>query len=201
MKDLRKEGLWKDMQMSNLPNQPIRGVPKEKWSKTKKKLLELLSDSGGKYREELIPPDHVMHGTEEGQKFAWQMKLHDQIGEAVFLVRDPATGDVERVRPEDQLNEYQARSLPGRPEMILLFAQHLARQAEARGTTGVEVRAQVCISLNGRRESWLIDPERDLSRVNRSIWPSDWILPLEHPPERPTNPRGREKLRCEPPAS
>jgi len=154
----------------------------------------------------LLPLRHFLYPgyslwTEEGQKFAWQMKLHDKIGDPVFLVKNPVTGEVQRIRPEERLSEYQVGRFHGKPELILQFAHLLAREAEARGIENVEVRAQVCVSLNGRKEAWLIDPDRDLARVRRSIWPSDWILPLKHPPERPPHPRGRANLRCEPPAS
>ena len=39
------------------------------------------------------------------------------------------------------------------------------------------MRARVCASLNGRKPALLIDPERDLTRVERNLRHADWILP------------------------
>ena len=45
----------------------------------------------------------------------------------------------------------------------------------------VEVRADVMVSLNGRPEQRLIDPDVDLAREKRGPWPKPWILPLTTP--------------------
>jgi len=150
----------------------------------------------------LFPLRHLLYPgyaswTEEGRKFAWQMKLRDKKVRASFLVRDRATLVVQQVQAEDYLRPHQVRKMVRRPEMILQFAHHLADIAKQQGIDQLEVWARVCVSLNGRREAWLIDPYRDLVQVHRSWRSADWIRPLEHPPERPPNPRGRENLRCE----
>ena len=87
--------------------------------------------------------------------------------------------------------------MQSRPDMILQFAHHLARVwAEERKIAGVEVRARVCASLNGRKAALLIDPERDLARVQRDLRAADWILPLGEPFERPEPRTGRIDLDC-----
>ena len=69
--------------------------------------------------------------------------------------------------------------MASRPDVILQFAHHLAREwAQRRNVAGVEVRARVCASLNGRKAALLIDPGRDLARVERNLRHADWILPL-----------------------
>jgi hypothetical protein len=45
----------------------------------------------------LFPLRHLLYPgspswTEQGHRFAWQMKLRDKDAEATFFVRDPATG-------------------------------------------------------------------------------------------------------------
>ena len=135
--------------------------------------------------------------TEEGHRFAWMMKLRDKDAEARFMVRDPASGQEWHVSPEDYLLRHQIGEMESRPDMILQFAHHLARVwAEKRNIAGVEVRARVCASLNGRRPELLIDPQRDLARVERSLRHADWILPLTQPFERPEPRTGRVDLRC-----
>lgn len=150
----------------------------------------------------LVPLRHLLYPgnvswTEEGHRFAWQMKLRDKDAEATFLVRDPASGREWRVEPRRYLARHQVGEMESRPDMILQFAHHLARVwAEQRKVPGVEVRARVCASLNGRKAALLIDPERDLARVERSLRHADWILPLEQPFQRPEPRTGRRDLRC-----
>src|ERR1700752_5018947 len=135
--------------------------------------------------------------TEEGHRFAWMMKLRDKDALAHFTVRDPASGREWRVSPERYLMPHQVGAMESRPDMILQFAHHLSRVwQEERKVPGVEVRARVCASLNGRPPALLIDPERALARVERNLRHADWILPLEQPFERPEPRTGRVELRC-----
>lgn len=64
------------------------------------------------------------------------------------------------------------------PELILAFAHELARRT---GIPGVEVRADVQVSLNGRPFRPLIDPRVDLAAEEEGLGPKPWILPLEEP--------------------
>jgi vitamin K-dependent gamma-carboxylase len=150
----------------------------------------------------LVPVRHLLYPgqqswTEQGHRFSWQMKLRDKQARAMFFVRDPASGREWRVRPNRYLARHQAREMPARPDMVLQFAHYLARVwAEQRGIQGVEVRARVCASLNGRKAALMVDPQRDLARVERNLRHADWILPLEEPFERPEPRRGRVELSC-----
>lgn len=118
--------------------------------------------------------------TEEGHRFAWRMKLRTKRGHARFEVTDPATGQRWEVDPGDYLSRRQERYTTTRPDMILQFAYELERiWREEKGFADVEVRARVWCALNGRKPALLIDPEVDLTHVQRKLWPAaDWILPL-----------------------
>jgi vitamin K-dependent gamma-carboxylase len=135
----------------------------------------------------LLPLRHLAYPgavswTEEGHVFAWQMMLRDKSGETLFLVRDPAGGQVWQVDPADYLTPRQVRKMAGRPEMIRLFAHRLEAIWRAeRGLADVEVRALTAVSLNGRPSQPLVDPARDLTRVPYSLAAADWILPLATP--------------------
>lgn len=150
----------------------------------------------------LFPLRHQLYSgnpswTEQGHRFAWQMKLRDKSAIATFFVRDPATGREWHVTPDEYLLPHQADAMESRPDMILQFAHHLARVwAHQHRIPGVEVRARVCASLNGRKPALLIDPERNLARVERSLRPADWILPLEQPFQRPQPRSGLLELSC-----
>jgi vitamin K-dependent gamma-carboxylase len=119
--------------------------------------------------------------TEEGHKFAWRMKLRDKAGQVRFFVTDRERERTWEVDARRYLTQWQRYEMSARPEMILQFAHHLADDLRARGHDDIEVRAVAWVSLNGRRPQLMLDPEVDLARQPRSIWPASWILPMAYP--------------------
>ena len=63
------------------------------------------------------------------------------------------------------------------PDLILQLAHHIARDFEAAGRPGVEVRADARASLNGRPAALLVDPDVDLAREHDGLGAKRWILP------------------------
>ncbi len=138
----------------------------------------------------LIPLRHVLYPgnvswTEEGHRFAWQMKLRDKAGWVDFYVIDANDrGNITHVEPEWFLTAKQVRKMAGRPDMILQFAHFLAAHwREHYGINDPMVHASAFVSLNGRPPTLLVDPARDLTKIERDLWPADWIIPLEQPVE------------------
>jgi vitamin K-dependent gamma-carboxylase len=135
----------------------------------------------------LFPLRHFLYPgnvswTEEGHRFSWQMMLRDKDSMAKFIVTDPASGKVWRVNSLDYLNSRQIRKMAGRPDMLLQFAHQLAREWETgKNLPGVEVRVETAVSLNGRPQVPLVDPDRNLATVSRDLGHADWILPLTEP--------------------
>lgn len=138
----------------------------------------------------LVPLRHFVYPgnvswTEEGHKFAWQMKLRTKdAADPLFDVTDSRTGEVFEVLPEDYLSERQLDKMATRPDMILQFAHILARELEREGVDRPQVRAWTEVSLNRRPWQPLVDPRVDLARVSRSLAPADWIVPLREGPGR-----------------
>jgi hypothetical protein len=118
--------------------------------------------------------------TEEGHRFSWRMKLRDKEGRVKFRVLDPDTGKEWQVNPAIWLTRRQLEKMPTRPDMILQFAHHLDKiwQEKFRVSDPVVTVLAMC-SLNFRELAMLVDPERDLSAIPRSLEPADWIQPLE----------------------
>ncbi len=134
----------------------------------------------------LFPLRHVLYPgnpswTEEGHRYAWHMKLRSKSGRATFVIEDPDTGERWTDNPEKRLTSRQNRKMRSRPDMVLQYAHWLAEEARAEGRPNVEVYAKVRASLNTRRRQDLIDPSVDLAKVERDLWPADWIVPLEEP--------------------
>lgn len=138
----------------------------------------------------LMPLRHLLYPgnvswTEEGHRYAWQMKLRSKKGKAVFYVTDPLTKKTWRVNNRDYLNGRQARTMAKRPDMILQFAYYLAERWEQdKGIANVEVRVRSRVSLNGREYAPMIDPEVDLTKQPWNLKHANWILPLDQPLER-----------------
>ena len=68
------------------------------------------------------------------------------------------------------------------PDMILQFAYYLEQLwTQHYQIDDVEVRVNTYVSLNGRQSAPMINPTVDLTRIERSLMPADWILPLQVP--------------------
>ena len=136
----------------------------------------------------LLPLRHFLYPgnvswTEEGHNFAWHMKLRTKVGDAIFNIRHPGSGQTWVVNPEDYLERHQVMKMSTKPDLILLFSHYLADEKRRAGYGDVEVRANVTVSLNGRQPQLLIDPNVDLVKEEVSLLPTRWIVPLTTPLE------------------
>ena len=132
----------------------------------------------------LMPFRHFLYlgnvnWTEEGHDFSWHMKLRSKRGEATFYVTDPALKKTWEFDPYDYLTYRQVGEVESHPEMIVIFSHYLESYFKKEGYGDVEVRAKVSVSLNRREPQLLIDPTVDLTKLKRTIWPANWILPLK----------------------
>lgn len=119
--------------------------------------------------------------TEEGHNFSWHMKLRTKRGDALFTITHPQTGRTWAIDPREHLGPQQFMKMTTHPDMILQYSHYLAEQKRVEGYYDVEVRARVIASLNGRKPQLLIDPTVDLAKVDASLLPARWILPLTEP--------------------
>ena len=134
----------------------------------------------------LFPLRHYLYPgnvswTEEGHNFSWHMKLRTKVGEAVFNVTHPRSGQTWTIKPEDYLESHQVMKVITKPDLLVLFSHYLAEEKRREGYDDVEVRVRVMVSLNGREPQLLIDPSVDLAKEEVSLLPSRWILPLTTP--------------------
>ena len=134
----------------------------------------------------LLPFRHFLYPgnvswTEEGHNFAWHMKLRTKVGEAVFTVTHPRSGQTWTINPKDYMESHQLMKMVTKPDLLLLFAHHLAEEKRREGYEDVEVRARAMVSLNGRAPQLLIDPNVDLTKEHVSLLPTRWIVPLTTP--------------------
>lgn len=134
----------------------------------------------------LLPLRHYLYPSysswsEEGQYFAWHMKLRDKEGDVFFYATDPVSGVTWSINPLDTLTQRQYSSMAGHPEMIHRFALHLAEEQRRAGHEQIQIRAWTPTSLNGRYDQLLIDPTIDLAAQPLDLFHNPWVLPLRVP--------------------
>jgi vitamin K-dependent gamma-carboxylase len=139
----------------------------------------------------LLPFRHLLYPgdvawTEEGHRFAWRMKLRDKSHTVSFTAFVPSTGAMWTLNPRDYVAQWQEDELDGRPDMMLQLAHLMADRLRQQGYRDPEVYVRSLTGLNGRRRRDLVDPTVNLAAKERSIWPADWLLPLDEPLRRPT---------------
>jgi hypothetical protein len=121
---------------------------------------------------------------EQGMRWSWRVMLREKNASVTYRVRNPITGRVVEVPPRRYLTPRQERDFGTQPDLVLQLAKRIAADESARQGAAVEVTVDAIVSLNGRRAARLIDPNVDLARVQDSLAPAPWILPMpaEAPP-------------------
>lgn len=128
----------------------------------------------------------VVHWTEEGHRYSWHMKLRAKQGRLFIYACDPHSRLCWEVDPLRYVTVWQLRKAAETPDMILQLAHLVAEDLRQRGDPDIEIYVDAWVSLNGRKPQLLIDPNADLARIQRSLRPADWILPLKDPPHQPS---------------
>jgi hypothetical protein len=128
--------------------------------------------------------------TEQGHNFSWHMKLRNKSGDARFEARDPRTGERWEVDLDPLLTRRQYTKMTTRPDHILQLAHMIARRYEEQGRPGIQVYADVRVTLNGRPRQPLVDPKVDLAAQPWTWRTADWILPLKGKAEASTSEPG-----------
>lgn len=120
--------------------------------------------------------------TEEGHNFSWHMKLRNKEGRVRFHARDPRTGARWKVDPRPLLSNRQYQKMSTRPDMVQQFAHELARRYEREGRPGIEIYADMRVSLNGRPRQMLVDEDVDLAAQPWTWRAASWLVPLGDEP-------------------
>lgn len=117
--------------------------------------------------------------TEEGYRFGWRVMLVEKAGTALFTVEDRDTHRSGFVANCDFLNEHQEKQMAFQPDMIVQYAHYLHDFYEQRGIRDPIVRAEAWVTMNGRASRLIVDPQRDLGKINLGMGRSDWIISHE----------------------
>lgn len=127
------------------------------------------------WRYTLYPGELFWH--EQGYRYSWRVMLMEKAGYINYRVVIPRQNRDFRAEPSEFLTPLQEKQLAFQPDFILEFAhfleQHYREKFEVRD---VEVYADCHVALNGRASRRYIDPEIDLTEVERGWHHKNWIL-------------------------
>ena len=131
----------------------------------------------------LLPFRHLAYPgnvrwNEEGYRFAWRMMLSEKIGFVTYRVVDNSNGRAWLVEPSDYLTPLQMERMSINPDMIHQTALIIESDYRDRGYDDVRVYADAFVAFNGRANARIIDPNVDLTSVERGLQPKSWILPV-----------------------
>ena len=136
--------------------------------------------------QSLIPLRHWMyptwvHWTDQGNYFAWRMKLRDRAGNVRFWVTDNTGRSVELTALDVGLTEFQSLKILSRPDLIHQTAYFIQDKFENEGYGDVQVYARNIVSLNSREPATLVDPYVDLTTVPMGVGKFAPVLELTQP--------------------
>lgn len=116
--------------------------------------------------------------TEEGYRFSWRVMLIEKAGYANFKVVDPENQKRFYVDNTKFLTRFQEKQMSTQPDFILEYAHYLEKHYRSKGIENPEIYVESFVALNGRRSTAYIDPEVDLTKINRNLKHKNWILPF-----------------------
>lgn len=117
--------------------------------------------------------------TEEGYRFSWRVMLIEKAGYANFKVVDPETQKRFYVDNTKFLTRFQEKQMSTQPDFILEYAHYLEEYYQNQGINNPEIYVESFVALNGRRSAPYINPEVDLTTIERNMKSKNWVLPFD----------------------
>lgn len=124
----------------------------------------------------LIPHRHYLidndvNWTEKGHRFSWRLMTRTKLGsKSTFIITNKDSDQVWTINPGQYLTGRQYRKMSAETDLVIVFAHWLEKEWATKGFENVKVNAVVNTRLNARKPQLLIDPDLDLTQVERSIW-------------------------------
>ena len=136
--------------------------------------------------QSLVPLRHWVyptwvHWTDQGNYFAWRMKLRDRAGYVRFWVTTQNGQSVELTASDLGLTDFQSLKILSRPDLIHQTAYYIQDKFADDGYGDVQVYARNMVSLNGREPATLVDPYVDLTTVPMGVGKFTPVLELTQP--------------------
>ncbi len=116
---------------------------------------------------------------EEGFRYSWRVMLMEKSGSATFYVKNPITGREGMVDNSEFLNVHQEKQMAFQVDMILQYAHFLEKKYTTEENPNPIIRAEVYVTLNGRRSQLFFNPNLNLSEIEDSFLEKYWINRLK----------------------
>ncbi len=117
--------------------------------------------------------------TEQGYRFSWRVMLMEKAGYSQFTVAYPEQNKFIEVFPKDYLTPVQEKMMNTQPDMILQFAHFLRDEYEIKHGEAPQVFVESYASVNGKGSRPFVDPNINLSAINRGYQNKTWVLPYQ----------------------
>ena len=116
---------------------------------------------------------------ESGYRFSWRVMLIEKAGTAFFYARDEE-GQEREVNVSSFLTPNQMKMMATQPDMLVQVAHMIQKRDRESGLMTEAVRAEVWVTLNGRRSQLFLNPFIDLTEVEDGPGQfRDWVLPMD----------------------
>lgn len=115
--------------------------------------------------------DNNVNWTEKGHRFSWRLMTRTKSGSSsAFIISDKESNEVWSIDPQDYLTDRQYRKMSAETDLVIVFAHWLEAEWKKKGHEAVQINGIINTRLNGRTPQLLIDPDLDLTQVERSVW-------------------------------
>ena len=130
-------------------------------------------------RQAMFP--NLVGWTGDGHRFSWRMRAYSKRAEGGYLAVNPETSEQRLINPIEILGPRSAKYVMTRADLSRDFANWLEeRLAICCEWKSAQIYARYTVVFNGRPAQAFIDPNVDLTEVERNLWGADsWIMPLE----------------------
>ena len=130
-------------------------------------------------RQAMFP--NLVGWTGDGHRFSWRMRAYSKRADGGYLAVNPETNEEMYIDPIEILGARSAKYVMTRADLSRDFANWLEeRLAICCAWNSAKVYARYTVVFNGRPAQAFIDPEIDLTEVERNLWgPDPWVMPLE----------------------
>jgi len=115
---------------------------------------------------------------EQGYRFSWRVMLMEKNGLTNIILRDPVQGIQKEVDQNLYLTPFQKQQMRAQPDMLIQFAQFLAKQFQQEYGYLPEVFVKSRISLNGRRSQIFTNDTLNLIGLVDPM-KNGWIVPFK----------------------
>jgi len=124
-------------------------------------------------------PGHTAF-TNEGHRFSWRMKLNNRTLQPRFFYTDSATGRRHALALHHWITWFQERKLED-ADQLLQLTDWIEADLKQKGVINPRIAVEATVALNGRPPMQFVDPDLDLTKIDRTFAPTSWITQYPNP--------------------